>query len=447
MFWRLLIILKEAGSLTLFCYSLPSNEDKDKKIGQRLRLACERLGATYIKLGQMLSMRPDFIPAAYCIELEDLLDSAPTIPVRQIKKVIVQELGRPINQIFKNFCDKPLAAASLSQVHRATLFSGKKVVVKVLRPGVKKLIRQDIRCLKLFAHLVGNILLGGQKNSLDLVRTLQSWLDRETNYKEELNNILIMAAELKDVKKVMVPKVYQDLSGENVLVMEYVNGRSMLEIIRLKRRLAEPDFPYPLQELMENLIEEMGINSLKRAHFHADLHPANVLIKPNGIIYLLDFGLIQYFDKRVRKNVALFMLGMALASPELIISASKKLATFSPQYNEERVFSALNEACDAYRDAAAAQMSNGQLLIKIFSIGMTNGITFPWNLILYTRSAMHLDGMILNLCPDFVFSNYSRQKFLRVYSEIIFKEIISLPAIIERADDIIEALRKYSDKI
>lgn len=443
MLWRLFIILKEAGSLIIFYYSLPRDENRDKKIGERLRLSCERLGATYIKLGQMLSMRPDFIPSAYCIELENLLDSAPTISSEQIKKAIEQELGQSIDKLFKDFSDKPLAAASLSQVHRATLFSGEKVVIKVLRPRVRQLIYQDIRCLRLTTRFFGNIIFDGKDNFLDLINTLEGWLERETNYEEEFDNMLIMNAELKDIEKVIIPKAYKHLSTKDILVMEYVDGLSVLEIIRLKRRGALPDFPFSLQELMESLIEEMGINNLTRAHFHADLHPANILIKPNGVIYLLDFGLIQYFDKRVRKNVALFMLGIALSSPELIISASKKLATFSPKYNESKVFSSLSEACDAYKDAPASQMSNGQLLIKIFSIGLTNGITFPWNLILYTRSAMHLDGMVLNLCPNFVFSNYSRQKFLKIYGEIAIKEIISLPAFIEKTSDIIEMLQKF----
>ena len=137
------------------------------------------------------------------------------------------------------------------------------------------------------------------------------------------------------------------------------------------------------------------------------------------------------------------MLGMTMSSPELIISASRKLATFSPEYDENKVYPLLSEACDAYKNSPASQMSNSQLLMKVFNIGMKNGITFPWNLILYTRSAMHLDGMVLNLCPDFVFSEYSRQKFLEMYGEMMIKDILSLPHIVEKAGDIIEELQRY----
>lgn len=443
MFFRLFVVLKEFISLTIFYYSTPVDERKTEKVGKRIRLTFERLGATYIKLGQILSMRPDFIPEEYCIELEHLLDSAPAISTKEIKRSISKEFGKPVEKIFKDFEEKSLAAASLSQIHQATLFSGEKVIVKILRPGVRKLIKQDLKCIKLFMHLFGGVIFDEKAHFVNLVGILNEWLERETDYEKELNNMLIMKEELKDTD-IKIPKVYKQISTKGVLVMDYIEGYSVLEIIRLKRKGKLPDFSFSLQELMENLIKEMGLNSLYRGHFHADLHPANIIIKPDGTIYLIDFGLIQYFNKMVRKNITLFMTGMSLCSPELIIFACKKLAVFSPKYNEKKVYVILNEVCDAYRNAPASKMSNGQFLLKIFNIGLKNGVTFDWTLVLYTRSAMHLDGMVLNLCPEFVFSNYARGKFLKIYSDIALKEVISIPNLIEKADDIIEAFKKFS---
>jgi ubiquinone biosynthesis protein len=442
---RIFTIGWELSRLCIFYITTPKGKRESQEMGKRLRQTFERLGPTFIKLGQMLSMRPDFLPEVYCIELEYLLDSAPALSGKEMRKILVQEFKKPVEQIFKDFRELPLAAASLSQVHKATLFSGEEVVVKFLRPGVKKIIKDDIACMIFVTRLFGNIFFKEKEHFIDLLSTLKNWLAQETDYEHELKNIQIVGRELTDNEHVHVPIVYKDLSTKNVITMEYIDGYSVLDIIRLKRKGELPSFPFSIEELLEHVVEEMGLNSLYRGHFHADLHPANLIIRPDGTICLLDFGLIQYFDKNTRKDVTLFMAGMALCSPELILQACKRLATFNNTYNEKKVFAHLNELCDSYKNAPASQLSNSQFLAKVFHIGFTNGITFDWTLTLYTRSAMHLDGMILKLCPDFVFSAFSRDKFLKIYGEIVVKEIISIPTVLRKTDDIVEMIRRYAE--
>lgn len=441
---RLLVISKETISLAIFYYSTPRDKRGTEIVGKRLRIACERLGATFIKLGQILSMRPDFIPLAYCIELESLLDSVPAIPVSEVKKVIVGELGKPIEQIFKEFEDKPLAAASLSQIHQATLYSGEQVVVKVLRPGVKRLIRLDIKCLRSFVKIFGKFLPIGKNQAKELLKMLGVWLESETNYEIESNNMSIMSHEYIDSTNVCIPLVFKEYSTKEVLVMEYIKGYTMLELIRIKRKGQTNKLPFCIQTVLERLIEEVGIKGLLHPHYHADLHPANVIIGLDGKIYLIDFGLIQYFDERTRKNNALLMLGVAYASPELILFSCKKLGAFPLNYDERKIFATLSEICDKYKNRAAKEMSTSRLFMAIVNMGMEYEVVFPWSLILYTRSATHLDGMVLNLSPDFVFSNYARGKFLNIYKDIALREIVSIPNFIEKLDQLVEVIKRFS---
>lgn len=429
-------VIREFLALKIYYRQHNKADFSYQEFGQRIRKSFERLGPVYIKLGQMLSMRPDFLPKEICIELEDLLDSAPQLSYKDIKQTI--------NNLPFEVEAKPIASASLSQVHKGVLDSGEKVAIKILRPNIKKTIKKDIKFLRNSVYLF-HYFLPIKKAKDDIIRLideLESWLDQELDYRLEAEHMMAMSKELSDVPQVQVPMVYKDLSSESVLVMEYIDGYSVIDLIRLRRINKLPKLSFSLETLVKNLVDYIGIDSLNRAHFHADMHPANIIVQKDGTIYLLDFGLVKFFDIQTRKNIAIFMLGATLASPELIILAGKRMAKFGEDYDEQKVLRVLSEICENYKDAPASKVSNGQFLVSIIDICLKNEVEFPWLLTLYTRSALHLDGITLNLHPEFIFSNHSKNRFLKIYSDFVIKEVVSIPSVVEKIEKFLATMAK-----
>lgn len=440
---RFFAILKACVYLSVYWKWNHKKKNFHEQFAVKIRNAFEDLGATFIKLGQILSMRPDFIPSVYCSAWEILLDHAPIISARVIRRRIEAEFQKPISNIFQKFYNKPVASASLSQVHRATLWTGEEVAVKVLRPGVERLIRSDIKILRIAAWCVGNRIGKMPKTYWrGLIEQLSMWLHQETDYRIEKENMEIIRRQFVGYDDLAVPDTFDEWCSHRVLTMEFIDAPSLSDIIRRKRM--EPDIPLDeaFRERMIRLGDQLFEISLQNGYVHGDVHPANILCTENGVIYFIDFGLIQYFDIHLRNHLILFLMGATFASPELLVRASRKIGKVPDDFNETEFYASFCRICESYKDVPASEMSNSEFLILCVNECLRHGIVIPWSVVIFARSTTGFDGIILKLYPDYVFSAHSRSVFLKIYAGSILKQLWTVPGFVGLTDDILDILKE-----
>ncbi len=283
---------------------------------QRIRLVLEELGPSFIKLGQLMSTRADIFPPEYIRELKKLQDQVPPIPFEEIKAVIEKELKRPVAEIFVSIEEKALAAASVAQVHMAELDEDRRVVVKVIRPGIDKKIREDIRLMYYFADKIESSFEIGQIiGFVDLVKEFERSIFRELDMYIEAGNIERFAHNFKDSDELYIPQVYWDYTARSVLVMEHIDGVKIDQVEEIRANDIDP-----------KEIAMIGLRSFSRqlmefGLFHADPHPGNTVVMYDGRVSLLDFGIIGYLDEETMLQLANVFLGFAEHDYNLVMEA------------------------------------------------------------------------------------------------------------------------------
>jgi len=264
---------------------------------ERVRMAFEELGPTYIKLGQILSTRPDLVPVDFIKELAKLQDRVPSSPFSEVTKIIESELGAPPEDVFDFFEKVPLASASIGQVYRATLKDGEDVAVKVQRPGIKKIIEVD---LEIMLHLATLMERHIEEMSLyrpvKIVEEFTRTIEKEIDYTIEATNMERIARNFLNDSTIYVPKVFWDITTESILTTEYIEGIKVSEIDQLEKA-----------ELDRKLITVRGADIVlkqifKHGFFHADPHPGNIFVLPDNVICLLDFGMTGSVDRGTRED-------------------------------------------------------------------------------------------------------------------------------------------------
>lgn len=283
---------------------------------QRIRRVLEELGPSFIKLGQLMSTRADIFPPEYIAEFKKLQDQVPPIPFAEIKAVIEKELKRSLSDIFVSIEEEALAAASVAQVHAAELDEDQRVVVKVIRPGIDKKIREDIRLMYYFAAKIEKSFdIGKIISFVDLVKEFERSIFRELDMFIEAGNIERFAQNFRDSQELYIPKVYWDYTAKSVLVMEHIDGIKMDRVDEIIANNIDP-----------KEIAMIGLRSFSRqlmefGLFHADPHPGNTIVMYDGRVSLLDFGIIGYLDEETMMQLANVLLGYAEHDYNLVMEA------------------------------------------------------------------------------------------------------------------------------
>lgn len=283
---------------------------------KRIRLVFEELGPSFIKLGQLMSTRADIFPPEFIEEFKKLQDQVPPEPLNDIVAVIEDELKHPISELFKTFSSESIAAASVAQVHVAELFSGEKVAVKVIRPGIRKKIEKDIRLMDAFADKIERSFeVGRMIGVANLVKEFERTIFKELDMFIEAGTIEKFSVNFKDDDELYIPKVYWNLTSRSVLVMEHIEGIKMDRIDTLKAHGIDP-----------KEIAMIGLRSFSRqlmefGIFHADPHPANAIVMYDGRVSLVDFGIIGYLDEEMMHQIASIFLGYAEHDYSLVMEA------------------------------------------------------------------------------------------------------------------------------
>jgi len=362
------------------------------RLARSLRLALEDGGVTFVKLGQVISTRRDLIPPEFISELSHLQDDAPQVPWPQIAGVLRTELGADLDEVFAGFDQEPIAAASIAQVHAATLPSGDRVVVKVCRPDVRHVVDRDLDIVvRLAARLQRSTNWGRVVGAVDLSHGFADALLEELDLRIEARNMTaVAAAAAKRGASVRVPVPHLPLCGEKVLVMEYLDGRS----------LAAADMPAgPRAALARGLLDTLLCQVLLDGTFHADPHPGNVLLLTDGTLGLLDFGSVGRIDAGLRAALQRLLLALDRGDPAALADALLDVVERPEELDELRLERALGRF--AVRHVAAGITPDVRMFTDLFHIVADHRLAVPPEIAAVFRALATMEGTLTQLAPGF----------------------------------------------
>ena len=374
-----------------------------------LRQAFEELGATFVKLGQVLSTRSDLLPPEYIAELAKLQDAVPPVSFEWIEAVIQAELGATLQELFLEFDPEPLAAASIGQVHAAFLPHGEEVVVKVQRPGVAEEIEQDLAILLDLARIITeHTSFGRDYDVLSLAQEFAFNLRCELNYVREAENAEHFRALFQDDPDICIPRIHWRYTGERVLVMERMRGLKITDVDALDR--AGVDRCQLAANFVRLMLEEMFVHGF----FHADPHPGNVYVLEDGRIGLIDFGMMGRLDEALQEGLSRLFLAVAKGDSERVMDEMLFLGMLQGQVNKPALKRDLDHMITCYAHRSAQEIAAANLFSEITALARRHRLRMPADLVLMARVMAISEGIGLQLNPDFQFIPFS-QPYLERY--------------------------------
>jgi ubiquinone biosynthesis protein len=364
----------------------------------RARLALEELGPTFVKLGQILSTRADIIPLEYIKELEKLQDKVPPFSYVQVEQMVQKSLGANVSELFYSFEEKPFAAASLGQVHKAILKVDKvKVVVKVQRPDIEEIIETDLDILFHLARLIEKYIpVSRLYDPVGVAEEFARIIRMELDYGTEGRNAERFRKNFKEDNTVYIPKVYWELSSKRILTMEYIEG---IKINHLKEL---DEAGYDRKKIAENGAKAFMKQMLIDGFFHADPHPGNILVMENELIGFVDFGMIGKIDEETReKYVDLFMAILEHDSNKILTRMLNLGITSKGEIDTRSLKRDIADLLDQYYDKALNEIKLGAFISQLVQISVKHHIKMPAELALLGKSLLIIEGIGLTLDPDF----------------------------------------------
>lgn len=363
---------------------------------ERVRMLLEELGPTFIKLGQILSTRPDVIPHDFVAALEKLQHSVPPFPFAQVREIVESELRRPIADAFSRFDETALAAASIGQVHRAALPDGEEVVVKVQRPGIRRVIEVDLEILLHLAGLLERHVEGfGLHKPTRIVEEFGRLIERELDYTIESSHLNRFAEQFADDDTVYVPRTFRDLTTPRLLTMEYVEGTRLNDLPALdaaghvRRRLAERGAQLVLRQVFEH------------GFFHADPHPGNLLALPGDVICLLDFGMMGRLDTRAREDFADLVAAVGQRDAPACTSALLRLTEHDEDVepDERRLARDVAEMIDVHLVGELRRFNMSALLTHLLDTVGRHRLRIPPDLVTMLKAMATIERVAADLDP------------------------------------------------
>ena len=396
-----------------------SEEDKEHKFDQSPEELVEDLkemGPTYIKLGQLLSTRPDLLPDEYLDALSNLQDNVSPVPFEEVKSIIEEELGTKISKAFNSFDEKPLASASIGQVHRAELHSGKPVAVKVQRPGIAKQFMDDLDTLDELTALAVRHLETAKTYAIDEVfAELRRVLINELDYKKEAQNLKTLKRNLNQYENLIIPAPVDDYSSSRVLTMEFVSGKKITSLSPLRKM--ENDF----SELVEELVEAYLQQIINDGFAHADPHPGNIKFTENNQIALIDLGMVARFTPQLQENLIELLLAISQSNGEKTAHTLLKMSELSEESQKKQFSKTVSDVVMESENSRAKDLQTGRILIQLNRLALTTHIKLPVEINILGKILLNLDQIVAMLDPEFDL----RAAIQRNVHEIMRKKMIS----------------------
>ena len=367
--------------------------------GERLRLALEELGPIFVKFGQALSTRRDLLPADIADELAKLQDRVPPFPGSEARAIIERAYGQPLDLVFAEFDETPLAAASIAQVHTARLKDGREVVVKVVRPGIRARIQRDLAVLYALAELAHRYWSGSYRlRPLEVVREYEKTILDELDLLREAANAAQLRRNFDNSNLLYVPEVHWDHCRRNVMVMERIHGVLISEVEELRRRGTN------IQRLAENGVEIFFTQAFRHNFFHADMHPGNIFVLLDDPEYpryaAVDFGIVGTLDPRDQHYLAENFLAFFDRDYRRIAQLHVDSGWVPSRTRVDELESAVRTVCEPIFNKPLKEISFAQVLIRIFETARRFDMTVQPQLILLQKTLLQIEGLGRQLYPE-----------------------------------------------
>lgn len=389
--------------------ALPKDErpSKDAPVADAAALAddLEKLGPTYIKLGQLLSTRADILPIVYMEALARLQDKVEPFPSAQAEQIIQDELGVRMSKLFETFETEAIAAASLGQVHRATLRDGRAVAIKVQRPGIREKIREDLDALNEIAVFIdSHTEMGRRYGMAGMLEEFRASLMRELDYVREAQNLSVFRENMREYDSIVIPAPIMDYTTSRVLTMEWIHGTKITDIPPV--RLIELDGVALGDALFEAYLKQILVDGI----FHADPHPGNVFLTDDDRIGLIDLGMVGYVTESMQENLLKLLIAISDGKGEEAATTAAAMGERLEDFDRQKYTREISNLVAMHRDSTMQDMDIGRVVVEITRISGENGARQPVELTMLGKTLLNLDRVATTLAPEFNVNEAIRRK-------------------------------------
>lgn len=414
------------------------------------------LGGTFIKVGQALSLRYDLFSVEQCEALATLLDEVKSFDAAQGLRVVEAELQQPLSELFRSIEPTPFAAASFSQVYKATAHNGMPLAVKVKRPNIDRIVFADTFFLRMLRHLFALLGIGSGLGVPRLMDEIVSILRKELDYRQEAKLIQIFEEKSRGIPYYRVPKVFHALSGQEVLTMEFLEGKSLRDLLTRIRSQADPapgippHIPENLPEICKRVYEITLRTIFEDGYFHGDPHPGNILVMPGGEIGYVDFGIVGMLSRDMRRKNLAYMRCLAHDQIERAADLYAAMLVPSNRADWDGLKRGMMIELEIYLGniknpaLAASAKSSVTLYQRSIQLAQQYRFSLPTNVLLYYKTLFTVDNTLLDLCPSYDAREETR-KFMMDYSFREYLEANSFENTLERAMEWSRALYQAPD--
>lgn len=390
-------------------FRIPKREVIPRNAAEQFRLVLEDLGPTFIKFGQILSLRRDILSEDFVRELEKLQDEVPPFPFEHTREEILSHFEKPIEKLFLSFDEKPLAAASIGQVHRATLFDGRGVVVKVQRPGIRETVETDLNILMNLARLLEKYIPEARLyDPVGMVEEFAQSIRKELDFRIEGRSADRFKEIFKESKTVYVPEVIWTLSGRHILTIEYSTGKKVTEV--------DGDLKYR-HRLAKNFIDSFLVQIFEHGFFHADPHPGNIFILDDGRICFHDFGIMGHLDEEMIDNLSNLFLALMDKDVGRLMDIYLDVGLLSGEFDPKAFKRDVRDFLEGYYDIPLKDFSFAEFMNGLIAVGQRYQIKAPTDLLLFGKTFMTVESIVRTLDPEF-----NLIENIRPYTQILLRK-------------------------
>ncbi|WP_176541312.1 MULTISPECIES: AarF/ABC1/UbiB kinase family protein [unclassified Bacillus (in: firmicutes)] len=417
-------------------------QGNSKEMGYRLRHLLEELGPTFIKLGQLLSIRSDLLPVEVIRELELLQDHVNQVSINEIKDKIQLEFGQSVEDVFVRFNETPVGSASIGQVHEAVLPTGQEVMVKVQRPKITETVFADLELIKDLSKMMENHYdWAEQYHITDLMDELSESIKNELDYMEEGRNTETIQLQFENHNGIKVPEIYWDYTTAKILTMERIEGIKITEIQQLNLNQEEK------RQIADRLVESFVTQILREGFFHGDPHPGNILYNPNTQqLGFIDLGQIGRLSSRKRYDVTTLMIGLMNEDTDLIVKAMYRLTYVPLSVDDKQFYDDMDRIRKKFSHTPLGELNFGLTINELFSVAHNHQIYIPTDFMMLGKTLITLEGIASDIDPSLnlleLAKPYAQQLLVERYNPVKFGK-----RLLTDAEDMAESFTKIPGQL
>ncbi|MFZ2445572.1 MAG: AarF/ABC1/UbiB kinase family protein [Syntrophobacteraceae bacterium] len=404
----------------------------------------EKLGPTFVKLGQFLSTRSDMLPSDYIEALSRLQDRAEEFSFQKVREIVASELGLPIERLYSSFDETPLAAASLAQVHRAVLRDGRSVAVKVQRPGIRRRIAGDLEVFLDVAGFLDRHVDAARRFMLhDTIEEFRKAIIRELDFRLEARNLTVLTENLAQRKSIVIPSPIEAFTTSKVLTMDYIRGSNIRHIPPARRM--EIDGPLLAEELFGAYLQQILVDGF----YHADPHPGNVFLTDDGKIALIDLGMVARISEDLQKKLLRLTVAISGGKVDEAVEYAADIGEKTPEFDEAAFSRHVKELISKYQRATIGQIEVGRVILEVLKGAGESGFRLPSELAMLGKCLLNLDEIGRTLDPSFDPNAAIRRNASMLFRQRLSKSFSStnIYELVMDSKDLVENLPKRLGKI